>query len=286
MTATAAAPAPAPAKKKPAREVDPRSWWQRVREGYAWITITTIAIMLILWEVIPQTGIINRILFPTFTDTVAGFFQLVAGGYWWEDLAKTMYAVAIAWVIGCVFGFVMGVVLGTNPFIRQAITPYAIAVQALPKVVLAPLLIGWLGFGSESKIALAVIICFFPVWIDTMVGLALPAANEFKLMQSLKASRWQVFTKLQLPSAIPLIMVGVKHSLLLAFTGVLVAEILSASDGGLGKLAKEFASQLNMSLTYAVVLVVVILAVVLVSIADVIERRVVFWSEENRARKR
>ncbi len=105
-------------------------------------------------------------------------------------------------------------------------------------------------------------------------------------MQSLKASKRQIFLKLQLPSAIPLIMVGVKHSLLLAFTGVLVAEILSASDGGLGKLAKEFASQLNMSLTYAVVLVVVILAVALVSIADVIERRVVFWSDEARARKR
>ena len=279
MTTTAPAPAPAWVG-------DTRSLWRRIREGSAWISITTIVVLLLLWEIVPQTGVINRILFPTFTDVVAGFFQLVAGGYWWEDLGKTMMAVGIAWSIGVAFGFVMGVVLGTSPFIRTAITPYAIAVQALPKVVLAPLLIGWLGFGPESKIALAVIICFFPVWVDTMVGLALPAANEFKLMQSLRATRWQIFRKLQLPSAIPLIMVGVKHSLLLAFTGVLVAEILSASDGGLGKLASEFASQLNMPLTYAVVLVVVIFAVILVSIADVIERRVVFWSDESRARKR
>lgn len=262
------------------------TWFQRFREGPAWIVITTVAVMLVLWEFIPQTGWINRILFPTFGDTVAAFVQLVGGGYWWEDLGKTMSAVAIAWVIGVIFGFVMGVVLGTSPYIRQAITPYAIAVQALPKVVLAPLLIGWLGFGAESKIALAVIICFFPVWIDTMVGLALPAANEFKLMKSLKANRWQVFTKLQLPSAVPMIMVGVKHALLLAFTGVIVAEILSASDGGLGKLTKEFASQLNMGLVYAVVSVVVILSITLVSIADVIERRVVFWSEESRSRKK
>lgn len=197
-----------------------------------------------------------------------------------------MSAVAIAWLIGVGFGLTMGVVLGISPFIRQAITPYAIAVQALPKVVLAPLLIGWLGFGAESKIALAVIICFFPVWIDTMVGLALPSANEFKLMKSLKAKRWQVFTKLQLPSALPMIMVGVKHALLLAFTGVIVAEILSASDGGLGKLTKEFASQLNMGLVYAVVTVVVILSITLVSIADVIERKVVFWSEESRSKKK
>lgn len=274
----------APVVPPPVREK--RMSLERVREGSAWISITTIVFFLLLWEFLPQTGLINRVLFPTFTDTVAGFVQLVGGGYWWADLGATMMAVAIAWAIGVSFGFTMGVVLGTSPFIRQAITPYAIAVQALPKVVLAPLLIGWLGFGAESKIALAVIICFFPVWIDTMVGLALPAANEFKLMQSLKASRRQIFLKLQLPSAIPMIMVGVKHSLLLAFTGVLVAEILSSSEGGLGKLAKEFAAQLNMPLTYSVVGIVVILAVVLVSIADVVERRVVFWSEESRARKR
>lgn len=262
------------------------SWFERFRQGSAWIVITTVAIILVVWEFFPQTGLINRILFPTFADTVNAFIQLVGGGYWWSDLGKTMSAVAIAWVIGVVVGFLMGVILGTSPFVRQAITPYVIAVQALPKVVLAPLLIGWLGFGAESKIALAVIICFFPVWIDTMVGLALPSANEFKLMRSLKANRWQVFTKLQLPSAVPMIMVGVKHALLLAFTGVIVAEILAASDGGLGKLTKEFASQLNMGLVYAVVTVVVILSISLVSIADFIERRVVFWSEESRSRKK
>lgn len=258
---------------------------QRVRDGSAWIMALTVALILLAWELVPRLESVNRILFPTFTDVAAGLVQLVSTDYWWSDLGKTMFAVAVAWVIGVTFGFLMGVALGTSPFIRQAITPYAIAVQALPKVVLAPLLIGWLGFGAESKIALAVIICFFPVWIDTMVGLSLPAASEFKLMQSLRATRRQIFLKLQLPSALPMIMVGVKHALLLAFTGVLVAEILAASDGGLGKLAKQFASQLNMPLTYSVVLVVVILAVVLVSVADVLERRVVFWSEESRARK-
>lgn len=260
-------------------------WFQRVREGSAWIMIVTIALLLLVWELVPRLESVNRILFPTFGDVASGFVQLVSTDYWWSDLGKTMFAVAVAWVLGVAFGLVMGVALGTSPFVRQVITPYAIAVQALPKVVLAPLLIGWLGFGAESKIALAVIICFFPVWIDTMVGLSLPAASEFKLMQSLRATRRQIFVKLQLPSALPMIMVGVKHALLLAFTGVLVAEILAASDGGLGKLAKQFASQLNMPLTYAVVLIVVILAVALVSAADVLERRVVFWSDESRARK-
>jgi NitT/TauT family transport system permease protein len=156
----------------------------------------------------------------------------------------------------------------------------------LPKIVLAPLLIGWLGFGTPSKVAIAVAICFFPVWIDTMVGMSLPTADEFKLMAALKASRWQMFRMLQFPSALPLVMVGIKHAMLLSFTGVLVAEILAASAGGLGTLAEQFANQLLMPLTFAVVLVVVVLAIALVSILDYVEQRVVFWSEAARGEGR
>ena len=248
------------------------------------ISLGTLALLLVVWELLPRTGLVNRTILPTVGDTLGGLGRLVTSGYWWEDLRATLIAVVIAWLIGCAVGLATGIALGTSPFIRTAITPYAIAVQALPKVVLAPLIIGWLGFGSESKIALAVAICFFPVWIDTMIGLALPSADEFKLMASLRASRWQTFRRLQLPSAIPMIMVGIKHALLLAFTGVLVAEILAAAAGGLGTLVKEFSLQLNMPLTVAVVLVVVVIAVALVSIMDYVERKVVFWSEAARTR--
>jgi NitT/TauT family transport system permease protein len=253
--------------------------------GTWWITTGTIVFVAAAWELVPRLGLVNRTLFPTLTDTAAGLGRLVTAGYWWTDVGSTLVSVVIAWLIGCAVGLLTGIALGTTPFIRTAITPYAIAVQALPKIVLAPLFIGWLGFGPQSKIAIAVVICFFPVWIDTMVGLALPTANEFKLMQSLNATRAQTFWKLQLPSAVPMIMVGVKHAMLLSFTGVLVAEILSASAGGLGTLAEEFSSQLNMPLTFAVVIVVVVIAVTLVSVMDFIERRVVFWSEESRSRK-
>ena len=260
--------------------------WSSQRAGTLAISGGTILVLLVLWEVLPRTGVVDRTVLPTASDTAAGLQQLVESGYWWEDLRATLTAVIISWVIGCALGLLMGVTLGTSPFVRTAITPYAIAVQALPKVVLAPLFIGWLGFGTQSKVALAVAICFFPVWIDTMIGLALPSADDFRLMHSLRASRWQVFRMLQLPSAVPMIMVGVKHAMLLAFTGVLVAEILAASAGGLGTLAKEYSLQLNMPLTLAVILVVVAIAVFLVSLMDYIEQKVVFWSEAAQGKQR
>lgn len=245
----------------------------------------TLVVFLVLWEVLPTIGALNRVLIPTLTDTIWGLGQLISGGYWWEDLASTLSSVVIAWTIGVTFGITMGVTLGTSPFIRTAITPYAIALQALPKIVLAPVLIGALGFGSQSKIAIAVAICFFPVWINTMVGLALPSAAEFTFMKSLNASRVQVFRKLQLPSSVPIVLVGMKHAMLLSFTGVLVAEILSSASNGLGKLVKEFSLQLNMPLSLAVITVVLTIAVSLVSIMDVLERKVVFWSESERGKK-
>jgi NitT/TauT family transport system permease protein len=245
----------------------------------------TLVVFLVLWELLPTIGVLNRVLIPTLTDTIWGLGQLVSGGYWWEDLGSTLSSVVIAWTIGVTFGITMGVTLGTSPFIRTAITPYAIALQALPKIVLAPVLIGALGFGSQSKIAIAVAICFFPVWINTMVGLALPSAAEFTFMKSLNASRVQVFRKLQLPSSVPIVLVGMKHAMLLSFTGVLVAEILSSASNGLGKLVKEFSLQLNMPLSLAVITVVLTIAVSLVSIMDVLERKVVFWSESERGKK-
>lgn len=250
------------------------------------IALGTLAVLLAIGELVPRLGLIHRTVMPTPSDTVRGLEQLISGGYWLSDLRITMTAVVIAWVIGCAAGLVLGTAIGVSAFVRAVVTPYAIAVQALPKIVLAPLFIGWLGFGAPSKIAIAVAICFFPVWVDTMVGLSLPKPEEFKLMASLRASRWQTFRMLQLPTALPMIMVGIKHAMLLAFTGVLVAEILAASAGGLGTLAEGFAHQLQMRLTFAVVLIVIVVAVALVSLLDVLEQKVVFWSESARERRR
>ena len=250
------------------------------------IFLATLLVLIAIGEIVPRTPLVNRVIVPTPGDTMVGLWQLLKGGYWLEDLWATMLAVVIAWVIGCSVGFALGAVMGVSPFTRKIVAPYAIAVQALPKIVLAPLFIGWLGFGTPSKVAIAVSICFFPVWVDTMIGLSLPSSDDFKLMQSLRASRWQIFRMLQLPTALPLVIVGFKHAMLLSFTGVLVAEILSSSAGGLGTLTKSFALQINMPLVFAVVLIVIVIAVTLVTVLDFLEQRVVFWSEAGQRRRR
>lgn len=194
------------------------------------ISLGTCLGLLVLWWLLPNAGLVNPLLLPDPFDVAEGLGKLIAADVLFYHLGVTMTEIGYGFAIGGTSGFLLGTVLGTIPFVRRVLSPYILALQSLPKVVLAPLIIGALGFGIESKVATAVAICFFPLMINTMVGLTLAAAEPMKLMHSLGASRLQIYTKLRLPVAAPLIMVGFKHSVLLAFTGALVAEILVGSS--------------------------------------------------------
>lgn len=243
------------------------------------IAVGTIAALLVIWHLLPTTGVVNPLVMPTPLATLVALAELVSTGILFKHFGVTMFEVAIGYAIGVTLGFTFGTLLATLASVRAVLAPYILALQSLPKVVLAPLLIAWLGFGVESKIATAVAICFFPLMINTMVGLQLPRPDAMKLMVALGASRRQIFTKLQFPTALPLIFVGLKHSLLLAFTGALVAEILVGSAEGLGRLVQVFNAQIAMDYAFAVVVVVAALAVGFVLLFDALDRRIIFWRQ-------
>src|SRR5207237_3770122 len=132
------------------------------------------------------------------------------------------------------------------------------------------------GFGMESKVVMAIAISFFPVVINTVVGLESVEENELLLMRSLVASRGQVFWKLAWPTALPSIFAGLKTSLTLALIGALVAEFVTAKEG-LGTLITTFSFELKVYLVFAVIVVVSVLGLVLYGIMEVLERKIVFW---------
>jgi len=247
------------------------------------ISVGTCLALLGVWYLLPNLGLVNPLLLPDPVEVGQGFWSLASAGFLLHHMSITMTEVGIGFAIGATGGFLLGTLLGIVPFVRKVLSPYILALQSLPKVVLAPLLIGWLGFGIESKIATAVAICFFPLMINTMVGLTLPAEEPLKLMRSLGASRWQVYRKLRLPVAAPLIAVGFKHSVLLAFTGALVAEILVGSSEGLGRLIAIYNQQIQMDLAFAVVCLLAAMAVAAVMILDFLDRKIIFWREDDKA---
>jgi NitT/TauT family transport system permease protein len=247
------------------------------------IGVVTCLGLLVVWYLLPNLGLVDPLLLPDPVETAKGFWALISAGFMLRHLQVTLTEVGLGFAIGGSLGFVLGTLLAVVPLLRKIWSPYILAFQSLPKVVLAPLIIGALGFGVESKIATAVAICFFPLMINTMVGLTLPAAEPMKLMRSLGASRWQVYRKLRLPTAAPLIFVGIKHAALLAFTGALVAEILVGSSEGLGRLVAVYNQQIRMNLAFAVVAIVAAMAVAAVMLFDYLDRRFIFWREDKGA---
>src|SRR5262249_32078732 len=170
----------------------------------------------------------------------------------------------------------LGFAMVNLPIFKEVVFPYVVSFQVMPKVVLATIFITWFGLGIESKIVMAIAISFFPVVINTVVGLESVEENAMLLIRSLVASRRQIFWKLAWPAPLPSIFAGLKTSLTLALIGALVAEFVAANEG-LGTLIISFSFELKVYLVFAVIIVVSVLGLALYGIMEYLDRKVVFW---------
>jgi NitT/TauT family transport system permease protein len=236
---------------------------------------------LIAWQLIAPTGwLVNPLLLPTPGAIAKAGWELLGAAYLGENFVRTVYVIAVGFVIAVLAGLVLGTLMAVVPLLRLVMYPYIIAFQALPKIVLVPLFIVLFGFGAAAKIVTAAAIAFFPVFMNTMVGLSLVDADQRRLMESLTASRWQVFTKLQVPSALPLIFAGVKVSATYAMTGALAAELIAGTDIGLGRLISTFSFALQMDFVFIIVIVIAVMAYLLFTGMERLGEKVVFWGED------
>jgi NitT/TauT family transport system permease protein len=259
-----------------------RQRWHRVE--HVFLAIMLGVGFLAAWEYLAQHAIIEPVLFPPPSKTAAAWWYLVRSDFFMRHFTVTLYEICIGFVLGSTIGLLFGTLLAMVRLVRLTLYPYIIAFQALPKVVLAPLFIVWFGFGPESKIATAVAICFFPVLVNTLVGLQLVDENALKLLRSLRASSWQTFVKVRLPNALPHIFAGLKTSLTFAMIGAIVAEFLTGAADGLGRLVQIYNLQIQVHLALAVVVIVSVLGLIGVTLMDAIDRRVVFWRDRSGGR--
>ncbi len=166
----------------------------------------------------------------------------------------TLLEVAIGFIIGSVFGMLLGTLMGISKFCNRALYPYVIASQVFPKEALAPLFAIWFGFGLMPKIIISAIIAFFPVAISTMRGLHHVDPMLSDLFEQLNASRWQMFLKLRLPSALPQIMTSLRMAIPLAIIGAIIGEFIAASRG-LGYLIRMSSTEFSTEMIFAALIV-------------------------------
>jgi len=230
------------------------------------------------WEALPRLGLVSPLVLPPVTDSISALAGMVQTSQFWHHFGVSMNEIIMGFLIGTLLGGLGGCLLAIFEPVRRLTYFYVVTFQAIPKIVLAPVLITWFGYGQMSKIVMAVIIAFFPVLINTMVGLMSTPADAIKLMRSLGADRVQIFRRVMFPYALPLISAGVKTAVTFAVIGAIVGEFVGAREG-LGFLVDSYNFQLRIDAVFAVIIVLAAVGAGLYFLVDWIERRVVHWEE-------
>jgi NitT/TauT family transport system permease protein len=254
---------------------------RRQRAGWLW-SVVGVAGLFALWWLVATLRTFPEFILPHPASVLEAFDVALRDG----TLARHTLATARAMLTGLVIGVAAGVALGTvvakTPRLERILSPLIVALQATPAVAYAPLLVIWFGSGITSKVMITALIVFFPMFLNTVVGIQQVPENLRELMRSLRASRWQTFTRLELPSAMPVLLTGLKTSATLAIIGAVVGEFISAQEG-LGFLVTLARNQYNTALVFVAILTITALALTLYTLVSILQAFALAWQHRSRA---
>jgi len=234
---------------------------------------------LFAWELAVRGLNVDPRIVPSPIVVLEMLLSLITSGILLSAIWITMAETLIGFAIGAVLGILLAVILSEMPVLKAIFQPYIVALQAVPKVAVAPLFLIWFGFGMESKIALVISILFFPVLVNTIAGLESTSEDQIELMKAYRASRWQTLVRLKAYVALPFVFAAFEVSLVLALTAAVVAELLgSGTLVGLGTLIKIYDARMNSAGIFAVLIVLSVLGVILHTLVLVASRYFLGWS--------
>lgn len=258
-----------------------RKSWQRIQRvrGLSlrrFTPILSILSLLVLWQFAASAEVYPAFLLPPPLTVLETFRDVLADGSLWQHTQVTLYEMVVGLGFGVSVGVFLGYLIARNPLLEQILAPVIVAFQSTPIVAYAPLLIIWFGSGPTSKIVTSAVIVFFPTLMNTIVGIRSVPVDLRDLMKSLHATRWQAFIKLEIPAAMPVLLIGLKTSVTLAVIGAVVGEFVSAGEG-LGFLVTLARNQYNTPLVFVAVLTMTALSLSLYGLVSLIEWRVLRW---------
>lgn len=193
--------------------------------------VVSFAAVALIWQVAALTVVKNRLVLVPFTEVMQALLKEAQSGELWKHTVVTAGELLIAFPLSVLIGMAIGLILSWSRLVQQVLDPLLTAMYSVPVVALAPLFIAWLGFGLQSKVAIIMLVSVFPIIINTEVGLRSTDQGLIEASRSFNASRWQIFTHVTLPFAIPFLVGGVRVAFARALVGVIVAEFFGAYAG-------------------------------------------------------
>lgn len=253
-----------------------------------WVLVpVTLVIFLVLWEIILDVLGVESFLLPKPSEIAASFVTSVARNPFGEgslaQAAWSTYSAALsAFALATVLGILVAALAAESALVERLMFPYIVAFQTVPRIAIAPLVVLWFGNGISSKILMAVLVAFFPIVVNTLVGLKSTPVGRQQLMRYLDASWWQTYRYVRLPGAMPHIFAGMEVALVFSILGVVVTEFIG-SKTGLGTIVLQAHFSLDVGGVFAVFVVLVAVGLVLRAVLVAVRRRALFWSETQRS---
>ncbi len=243
--------------------------------GQALPVLVSLAVFLLLWQLVVWVSGLRSFILPGPYTVAERFVRAWADGTIWPHFQQTLVEVLLGFLLGASVALAVGLLLARSRLAERVLSPYLVAAQATPVLVLAPLIVLWFGNGLASKLVITTLIVFFPVAIATMVGIRGVDPRLLEMARSFRASGWEVVSRIEIPAALPSILGGMRVGITLAVIGAIVGE-WAGGEKGLGVLINIARGSLfDIPLMFAALVTLALLGVTLYLVMVLIERRLV-----------
>ena len=249
-----------------------------VRRSRSLLGLASLLIGFLAWWLVARTARLPSFILPSPMDVWLRFLGAVSDGTLLIHTGATLLEILLGLCLGVGLATVLGYLVAKSRALERVLSPYLVASQAVPLVAIAPLLVIWFGPGMFSKVLICAMIVFFPVLVNTIVGVRAVPLSLHDLMHSLEASREQILVKLEIPAALPVFLGGLRIGATLSVIGAVVGELVGSSRG-LGFLINVGRGQYDTALVFVAVFVLIAMALLLYGAVAWIEARALLWQE-------
>jgi len=247
-----------------------------IKPGNPWLAPFVCLLALIVWEITAALDNKPQFILPAPSQIWRRFLLAAGDGSLVRNFAVTLYEVMAGLLIGVTLATVLGYLLAKSRLLERMLSPFLVASQAIPLVAIAPLLVIWFGPGMFSKILICSLIVFFPVLVNTVVGVRAVPANLHDVMVSMRATPLQILLHLEVPAALPVFLGGLRIGATLSVIGAIVGEFVGA-DRGLGFLINVGRGQFDTALVFVAVFTLVGMALGLYGLVLLLEKHLLTW---------
>ena len=233
-----------------------------------------------LWETLINRLEVKETILPTPSRIGEALIMQFQNAYFWQNAWVTTKEALYGFFFATLFAIIVGTFVSQIKIVEKTVMPYLVGFQAIPKVALAPIFIIWFGFGQTSKVVMAATIAFFPILINIIEGLKSADSDRIRMLRVFGATRYQIFRKVQVPSAMPFFFAGLDVGILLAILGAVVGEFLGSQEG-LGNMVLVSQYNFETPTMFAILIVLSLMGIFAHIIVRAFQKKFAFWADNS-----